>query len=62
MNIKLKALLIAIAGLFGLFATVGMIVRFPILLVFAFLAAILYGIYKLVLSFLEHQERIGKRK
>lgn len=62
MNIKLKALLIAIAGVFGLFVTLVMIVRFPILLVFAFLAAIVYGVYRFVLSFLEHKERIGKRK
>lgn len=62
MNIKLKALLIAIAGLFGLFVTVGMIVRFPILIVLVFLTAILYGLYKIVLNILEHQERIGKRK
>ncbi len=60
MNIKLKALLITLAGLFGLFATVYAIVQYPAVLLFIFLSGTVLLVYKAVLNYLELNERVKK--
>lgn len=57
MNIKYKAFLITVAGLFGLFATLFTIVQFPAVLFFIFFSAFVYLIYRAVLNYLEHEEK-----
>ncbi len=59
MNIKLKAVLITVAGFFGLFATLYTIVEFPLVLLLITLGGLLYCVYRGVLNYLEHE---GKRK
>ena len=60
MNIKLKAILITLAGFFGLFATVYAIVQFPAVMFFIFTGALVYLVYRAVLNYLEHNERFKK--
>lgn len=62
MNIKLKAFLIAVAILFGLFATVYTIITFPIVLFFILIGGVVYGLYKLVFNHLVYQQRIGNKR
>ena len=57
MNVKLKAALITIAGLFGLFATLYTIVEFPLVLLLITLGGVLYCAYRGVLNYLEHEEK-----
>ena len=61
MNIKYKAFLITVAGLFGLFATLFTIAQFPVLLFFIFFGAFVYLIYRAVLNYLEHEEKRKSR-
>jgi hypothetical protein len=55
MNIKLKAILITLAGFFGLFATLYAIVEFPLLLLLLALGGLLYLMYRAVLNHLEQE-------
>jgi arginine exporter protein ArgO len=55
MNIKLKAVLITVAGFFGLFATLYTIVEFPLVLLLMTLGGLVFLVYKAVLNYLEHQ-------
>ena len=57
MNIKLKAVLITIAIPLIAVAIVYTIVQFPAVLLFAFLGAFLYLVYKAVLNYLEFKEK-----
>ena len=57
MNIKLKAVLITVAGFFGLFATLYTIVEFPLVLLLITLGGFLYVVYRGVLNYLEHEEK-----
>jgi hypothetical protein len=57
MNIKLKAVLITVAGFFGLFATLYTIVEFPLVLLLITLGGLLYVVYRGVLNYLEHEEK-----
>lgn len=61
MTIKLKAALITIAGLFGLFATLFTIAQFPVLLFFIFAGGTIYLIYRAVLNYLEYEEKRKSR-
>ena len=60
MNIKLKAVLLTVAGFFGLFATLFTIVQFPAVLFFIFIGGTVFLVYKAVLNYLEHEERFKK--
>jgi len=60
MNIKLKATLITVAGFFGIIAFCYTIFKFPLVIVFAVLAGLLYSVYKAVFNYLEHNERLKK--
>ena len=60
MNIKYKALLITVAGFFGLFATLYAIAQYPAVLFFALLGGLVFLVYKAVLNYLEHTERFKK--
>ena len=60
MNIKLKAILITLAGLFGLFATLYTIANYPALLFFILIGGLVFLAYKAVLNYLEHNERFKK--
>jgi arginine exporter protein ArgO len=55
MNIKLKAVLITVAGFFGLVATVYTIAEFPLVLLLITLGGLVFLVYKAVLNYLEHQ-------
>jgi arginine exporter protein ArgO len=57
MNIKLKAVLLTVAGFFGLFATLFTIVEFPLVLLLITLGGLLYVVYRGVLNYLEHEEK-----
>ena len=57
MNIKLKAFLITTAILGGLFGFVYLMVFYPEILAFLFLAGTFYGLYQLVLNSLEKKPR-----
>ena len=57
MNIKLKAVLITVAGFFGLFATLYTIVEFPLVLLLIALGLLLYLGYRAVLNHLEYNEK-----
>ena len=57
MNIKLKAFLITVAGLFGLFATIYAIGQYPAILFFAIVGGLVFLIYKAVLNYLEFNEK-----
>jgi hypothetical protein len=57
MNIKLKAILITVAMPLIAVAMVYTIVEFPLILVFAVLAGLLYTVYKGVLNYLEFEEK-----
>ena len=61
MNIKLKAVLITVSGLFGLFATLFTIVQFPAVLFFIFIGGTVFLVYKAVLNYLEHEEKRKSR-
>ncbi len=61
MNIKYKAFLITVAGLFGLFATLFTIVQFPAVLFFIFIGGTVFLVYKAVLNYLEHEEKRKSR-
>ena len=60
MNIKYKAILITIAGFFGLFATLYAIAQYPAVLFFALIGGLVFLVYKAVLNYLEHNERFKK--
>jgi arginine exporter protein ArgO len=60
MNIKLKAILITLAGFFGLFATLYAITQYPAVLLFILIGGTLFLVYKAVLNYLEHNERFKK--
>ena len=60
MNIKYKAILITLAGFFGLFATLFTIAKFPAILFFIFIGGTVFLVYKAVLNYLEHNERFKK--
>ena len=60
MNIKYKAILITIAGFFGLFATLYAIAQYPAVLFFALIGGLVFLVYKAVLNYLEHEERFKK--
>jgi hypothetical protein len=60
MNIKLKAALITIALVFGLFATVYAIAYYPITLFFMVLGVLIFLVYKSVLYDLKRNERSKK--
>ena len=60
MNIKLKAILITLAGFFGLFATLYAITQYPAVLLFILISGTLFLVYKAVLNYLEHNERFKK--
>lgn len=60
MNIKLKAILITLAGFFGLFATLYTIVQFPGILLLILIGGLVFLVYKAVLNYLEHNERFKK--
>lgn len=62
MDIKVKAALITVGGLFGVFAAFYTIVKFPAVLLFIILGGAVYGLYRIVLNYLVHKQRIGKRK
>jgi hypothetical protein len=57
MNIKHKAILITLAGFFGLFATLYTIVEFPLVLLLIALGGLLYLVYRAVLNHLEYNEK-----
>ena len=57
MNIKHKAILITIAGFFGLFATIYAIGQYPAILFFALIGGLVFLVYKAVLNYLEHEEK-----
>ena len=57
MNIKLKAVLITIAIPLIAVAAVYTIVRFPAILLVAFVGAFLYFVYRAVLNYLEFKEK-----
>jgi hypothetical protein len=57
MNIKHKAILITLAGFFGLFATLYTIVEFPLVLLLMALGGLLYLVYRGVLNHLEYNEK-----
>ena len=61
MNIKLKAVLLTVAGFFGLFATLFTIVQFPAVLFFIFIGGTVFLVYKAVLNYLEHEEKRKSR-
>lgn len=61
MNIKIKATLITVAGFLGIIAFFYTIWNFPIAIVFAVLAGLVYSVYKGVLSYLEHSEKSKPR-
>ena len=60
MNIKLKAILITVAGFLGLVATVYVIAKFPAILFVVSLGGVLYFVYRGVLSQLEYNKRYKK--
>lgn len=60
MNIKYKALLITVAGFFGLFVTLYAIAQYPAVLLFALMGGMVFLVYKAVLNYLEHNERFKK--
>ena len=60
MNIKYKAILITIAGFFGLFATLYAIAQYPAVVFFALIGGLVFLVYKAVLNYLEHNERFKK--
>ncbi len=60
MNIKLKAILITVAGFLGLVATVYAIAKFPAILFVAALGGLLYSVYRGVLNYLEYKEKNKK--
>lgn len=60
MNIKLKAILITLAGFLGLFATLYAIAQYPAVLFFALMGGLVFLVYKAVLNYLEHNERFKK--
>ena len=57
MNIKLKAILITVAGFFGFFATLYTIVEFPLVILLIALGGLLYLMYRAVLNHLKHEEK-----
>ena len=61
MNIKLKAILITVAGFFGLFATVYVIAQYPAVLFFALIGGVLYVLYRAVLNHLEEEQKRKQR-
>jgi hypothetical protein len=60
MNIKHKAALITVSGLFGLFATLFTIAQYPAVVFFALIGGLVFVIYKGVLNYLEHNERFKR--
>ncbi len=60
MNIKLKAILITLAGFFGLIAFFYTMLWYPLIIVFAGLGGLLYIVYRGVLNYLTHNERYKK--
>ena len=60
MNIKYKAILITIAGFFGLFATLYAIAQYPAVVFFALIGGLVFLVYKAVLNYLEHNEKYKK--
>jgi arginine exporter protein ArgO len=60
MNIKYKAILITLAGFFGLFAIVYTIAHYPVVLFFILIGGTVFLVYKAVLNYLEHNERFKK--
>jgi hypothetical protein len=60
MNIKHKAILITLAGFFGLFAALYIIANFPEVLFFILFGGLVFLMYKAVLNYLEHNERFKK--
>jgi hypothetical protein len=60
MNIKLKAILITLAGFFGVIVALYTIVQFPAVLFFAALGGLLYAIYRGILNHLEYKQRYKK--
>jgi uncharacterized membrane protein YesL len=60
MNIKHKAILITLAGFFGLFAALYIIANYPALLFFILIGGLVFLVYKAVLNYLEHNERFKK--
>jgi hypothetical protein len=60
MNIKLKAILITLAGFFGLFVASFTIAHYPAILIFICLGGLLHTVYRGVLNYLEHNERFKK--
>ena len=60
MNIKYKAMLITLAGFFGLFAAMYTIAHYPAILFFILIGGLVFLVYKAVLNYLEHNERFKK--
>jgi arginine exporter protein ArgO len=60
MNIKYKAILITLAGFFGLFAVLYTIAHYPALLVFILIGGLVFLVYKAVLNYLVERERFKK--
>ena len=61
MNIKLKALLITISVLVGIFGFMYTIVMYPIVILFGVIAGLFYGMYRLVLNYLEYNKDYNER-
>jgi hypothetical protein len=61
MNIKLKAFLITLATLVGIFGFCYTLVMYPIVILFVVLAGLFYAMYRLVLNFLEYNKDYYER-
>ena len=57
MNIKLKAFLIAISIIVGVFGSVYTMIMFPEIMLIIFGIGLLYAMYRLVLNILEQKEK-----
>jgi len=61
MNIKLKAFLITLAVIFGLFGSIYVMIYYPWVFFIAFLCVTIYAMYNLVLNLLQSKEMRGPR-
>ena len=60
MNIKLKALLIAVSLFIGFFGAFSVIVMYPVVLLLAVFGGLVYFVYRGVLSQLEYNKKYKK--